>query len=84
MPGMARYYFDIKSGEPYRDEVGEDLPDERAAWHIALKRTREIEDLLAPGGTWRLEVRGRQETLLFKIDITTSWLPAGDAPNDKS
>lgn len=80
---MPRYYFDIESGDSYRDEVGEDLPDERAAWHVALKRAREIEDCLAPGGSWHLEVRGRQEILLFKIDITTSRLPAGDAPNDR-
>jgi hypothetical protein len=32
---MKRYYFDINKGHPYRDEIGEDLPDDEAAWRAA-------------------------------------------------
>ena len=42
-PRMPRYYFDIENGQPYRDEIGEDLADDRAAWRTAVRRTREIE-----------------------------------------
>ncbi|MEH2488588.1 hypothetical protein V1280_004527 [Bradyrhizobium sp. AZCC 2230] len=68
---MPRYYFDIESGQPYRDEIGEYLLDDQAAWRTALRRSREIEDRLAPGGTWRLQVSTDRQAPLFKIEIKT-------------
>ena len=40
-----------------RDHLGEDLPDDARAWREALRIVRDVEDMLAPGGTWRLDVR---------------------------
>ena len=70
---MARYYFDIDNGHPHRDEVGEDLPDDQAAWRAAIRFSRDIEDKLAPGGTWNLLVRSR-EAPVFRIEIKTEWV----------
>ncbi|WP_408918042.1 DUF6894 family protein [Bradyrhizobium arachidis] len=66
---MSRYYFDIENGYPYRDNVGEDLPDDRAAWRTATRLTRDIESNLLPGGAWSLEVRDRREKLIFRITV---------------
>ncbi|MDA9426012.1 hypothetical protein XH97_28365 [Bradyrhizobium sp. CCBAU 53380] len=71
---MPRYYFDIENGEPYRDEVGEDLTDDQAAWRTALRLSREIEDRLAPGGTWRVQVSNSRQVTVFKIEIKSEWV----------
>ena len=63
---MPRYYFDIENGDPYRDEIGEDLSDDQAAWRSALRLSRDIEERLAPGGTWRLQVSSQQQAPLFR------------------
>ncbi|WP_433960667.1 DUF6894 family protein [Bradyrhizobium guangdongense] len=65
---MSRYYFDIQNGHPYRDEVGQDLQDDHEAWRQAVRLTRDVEDRLAPGGTWRLEVK-RDETTVFRLEV---------------
>ena len=54
---MTRYFFDIYNGHLHRDHLGEDLPDDARAWREALRIVRDVEDMLAPGGTWRLDVR---------------------------
>ncbi|WP_458197042.1 DUF6894 family protein [Bradyrhizobium sp. UFLA05-153] len=54
--------------------MGEDLPDDPAAWRTAIRLSREIEDNLAPGGTWRLEVRSREEAPFLRIEIKTEWM----------
>lgn len=71
---MPRYYFDIQNGEPYRDDVGEDLPDDDAAWRSAKRLAREIEDVLPPGGRWHLQVRGWLEDPVFSIEIRSQCL----------
>jgi hypothetical protein len=45
---MPRYFFDMTDGKPYRDGIGQELEDDRAAWREALRVARDIEDLLAP------------------------------------
>ncbi|WP_430648652.1 DUF6894 family protein [Bradyrhizobium manausense] len=37
---MPRYYFNIHNGHPFEDLVGEDLPDEAAAWKNAPAQPR--------------------------------------------
>lgn len=69
---MPRYFFDIHNGHPHHDEVGEELKDDHAAWREALRLTRDVEDVLTPGGSWRLQVRSR-EAALFQIEIDTKW-----------
>ncbi len=70
---MPRYFFDIENGRPHRDEEGEELQDDQAAWRAAVRVTRDIEDVLAPGGSWRLTVRSR-EAPIFTIEVKTEWL----------
>jgi len=69
---MPRYFFDIKNGQPLRDVLGEQLSDDAMAWQEALRVTREIEDTLAQGETWRLEVR--RDVVVFRIEIKTEKL----------
>jgi hypothetical protein len=79
---MPRYYFDIENGDPYRDEIGEDLSDDQAAWRSALRLSRDIEERLAPGGTWRLQVSNQQQAPLFKIKIRSEWVEANSVPDN--
>ena len=75
---MPRYFFDFRNGYPHRDETGEELADDQAAWHEALKFTREVEDKLAPGGRWFLEVR-RHSDPIFRIEINSQWIEDSSA-----
>lgn len=70
---MPEYFFNIENGHPSQDEVGDVLKDDRAAWQEAMRRAREIEDVLRPGGAWQLEVRTRDGPL-FRVRITTEWV----------
>ena len=70
---VPRYFFDFENGQPHRDDVGESLQDDKAAWCEALRHARDIEDVLAPGGSWSLQVREKDETI-FRINVTTEWL----------
>jgi len=54
---MSRYFFRITNGKPHEDNIGEELRDDREAWHSAKRLTRDIEDTLEPGGEWIVEVR---------------------------
>ena len=54
---MTRYFFQITNGAPHRDDVGEELEDDVAAWREAKRLTRDIEHSLSVGGSWNLEVR---------------------------
>jgi Domain of unknown function (DUF6894) len=53
---MTRYFFHIDGNRPHRDGLGEDHPDDDAAWQAAIRLTRDIEDGFRPGHSWRLEV----------------------------
>jgi hypothetical protein len=67
---MARYFFHIEGEKPHRDEIGEDLPDDEAAWKAAMQLARDVEDNLRPGQTWRLDVRDRDKPV-YLVAITT-------------
>ena len=68
---MARYFFHIDGTRPHRDEHGEDLLHDEAAWQAAVRLTRDIEDGFQPGNNWRLEVRDCG-ALVYLIEIRTS------------
>ncbi len=72
---MKTYYFDICGDAQgyFRDEVGEVLDDDAAAWREALVQARSIEDALAPGGPWRMRVR-EDDRLVFELDVTSRWI----------
>ena len=66
-PRMPRYYFDIENGQPYRDEIGEDFSRRSRRLANAVRSTREIEDMLAPGGVWRLQVSNQQQAPIIEL-----------------
>jgi hypothetical protein len=82
LAAMARYYFDIESGTSHRDEVGETLKDDRAAWREAMRRACEIEDVLAPGGSWRMTVRKEKNTV-FRVSVDTDWPMEGEKDDSR-
>lgn len=53
---MPRYYFNIDGDHPFRDELGEELADDAAAWAEALRLGRDVEGKLKPGQRWQLYV----------------------------
>ncbi|WP_028167037.1 DUF6894 family protein [Bradyrhizobium elkanii] len=67
---MPRYFFHIIGKFPFRDEVGTELRDDRAAWKEALLLTRDIETSLQPGESWSLDVMA-PDRLLYRISITS-------------
>ena len=79
---MPRYFFDMTDGKPYRDGIGQELEDDRAAWREGLRVARDVEDLLAPGGNWLLQVR--RDVVVFRIDIRSEWLTENPFPHSVS
>ena len=67
---MPRFYFHIDEENPHRDEVGEDLPDDAAAWQTAMRVARDIESNLSPSQSWHLEVRDGKATV-YQVEIKT-------------
>jgi hypothetical protein len=67
---MPHYIFDISNGHPFQDEHGEELFDDDAAWRNALHTVRDIEDVLRPGDSWRLDV-SRELKPLFRIELSS-------------
>ena len=70
---MPRYFFDIHNGRRHTDDRGEELGDDNDAWRSALRLTRDVEDNLAPGGQWELQVR-QGDRPLFRIEVKSEWL----------
>ena len=73
---MPRYFFNVHyDSHTYVDEVGEDLADDRAAWHEATGATGEsIKDLdgkLRPGADWCMEVVDGAGHRLYQIVVAT-------------
>jgi len=71
---MPRYFFNVYHERFDPDEVGEELPDRRAAWKEATKTAGQIlQDLngrLAPGSDWRMEVMDEFANPLYLIRIS--------------
>ena len=57
------------AGTKVKDDVGEELRDEREAWLSAKRLVRDIEDSLEPDSKWVVEVRDAAGPLyLISID----------------
>jgi hypothetical protein len=67
---MTRYFFHIDGNRPHRDELGEHLADDDAAWRAAIQHTRDIESNFQPGDTWRLDVHEGGK-LVYIVEIVT-------------
>jgi hypothetical protein len=71
---MPRYFFNIYHETSNIDSVGEELPDDQAAWREATIITgelvRELDGRFRPGQQWRLEVLDEIKELLYVIWLT--------------
>jgi hypothetical protein len=71
---MPRYYFNVLNTSPsIIDDVGEELPDNEAAWRQATMTAGEIfkdvDGKLRPGQEWALEVTDEARSPLYSIRI---------------
>jgi DNA transposition AAA+ family ATPase len=68
---MPLYFFDISGGGPAMDAVGEELPDDEAAWQEAVRTARDVEWTLNPERSPHsvLEVK-RDRRMLFRIEVS--------------
>jgi hypothetical protein len=67
---MARYFFDFEGSTPYLDAVGEDLPDDDAAWLEAMRLAKDMEGRLRPGQSWHLDVRNG-DRFVYSVEVIT-------------
>jgi hypothetical protein len=71
---VPRYFFNVRGVRKSLDEVGEELPDDNAAWNEATIITgelfRDIDGKFQPGQEWTLEVSDAQRQLLYFISIS--------------
>ena len=79
---LARYYFNTFDGmnPTHRDEIGEELPDRKAAWNMATRYAaeclRDLDGRLSIDSDWRLEVLREDGSRLFQITIHADELEA--------
>jgi hypothetical protein len=70
---MARYFFNIRTGESVSDQVGEELPNDEAAWKeatmIAGEVFKDIDGKFRPGEEWSLEVTDERRDSLYLIRV---------------
>jgi len=65
----GRYFFHIRNGKLYKDEMGEEHRDGAEAWSAAKRLTRDIDDTLQPNGRRNVEVADTRGSLLHCIEI---------------
>ncbi len=70
---MPRYFFNVHHVEPSTDDLGEELPDDKAAWREASNYAsdlfRDIDGRFRPGQHWSVEVTDAARKTLFEIHI---------------
>ena len=75
---MPRFYFNVRNGDRLtdRDDLGQELPDQRAAWEFATRYAgeslRDLDGDLQPDDDWRLEVQTEDGARVFEILIRAS------------
>ena len=67
---MPHYFFHIDGERPYRDQDGQELPGDEAAWHEGMRMTRDIETALRPGHDWHLDIM-EGERPVYRIEVAT-------------
>ena len=67
---MPRYFFHINGRRAHRDEVGEHLADDAAAWNTSMRALRELEYCFDPGEDWQLEVCN-DDRAVFLIKVSS-------------
>jgi hypothetical protein len=75
---MPKYFFNIRYEHQGRDTVGEELPDEMAAWReatlIAGELFRDIHTKFEPGQEWSLEISDEDRKPLYVIKVSATKL----------
>ncbi|WP_375142238.1 hypothetical protein [Bradyrhizobium sp. CCGB12] len=70
---MPRYFFNVHDVQPSTDDLGEELPDDDAAWREATKFAgallNDIDGKYRPGQEWSLEVMDEARRPLYFINI---------------
>ena len=81
LPLMPRYFFNVDKIPPTQDTVGEELPDDEAAWQeatiVAGEIFKDFDGRLRPGQDWSLEVADEHRTPIFLIQISTKKMKRG-------
>ena len=71
---MPRYFFNVYHERAEPDEVGEELPDRRAAWKEATitagQMLQSLDGKLQPGCDWRMEVMDEFANPLYVIHVS--------------
>jgi uncharacterized protein DUF6894 len=71
---MPRYFFNLHKVQPAIDELGDELPDDNAAWKEATKIAgellRSLDGTFQPGQQWAVEVADVRHQSLFWIRIS--------------
>jgi methionyl-tRNA synthetase len=71
---MPRYFFNVHKAQPAIDEMGDELPNDDAAWKEATKIAgellRSLDGTFLPGQQWGVEVADMQQQTLFWIWIS--------------
>jgi hypothetical protein len=71
---MPRYFFNVHHERSDADEIGEELPDQQAAWREATitagQLLQGLGGRLQPGRDWRLEVTDERADTLFLICVS--------------
>jgi hypothetical protein len=72
-PAMPRYFFNVRNIDPSIDDLGEELPDNEAAWHEATRFAgelfKDIDGRFRPGESWSLEVTDKDGRPIFRIQV---------------
>ena len=68
---MPKYFFHVLHGDDsYQDRVGEELPDNVAAWHEATisagQSIRDLDGKLTPGTSWCMQVVNEAGGILYR------------------
>jgi hypothetical protein len=74
---MPKYFFNVYHERSDTDEVGEELPDQQAAWREATitagQLLQSLGGKLQPGCDWRLEVTDESANPLFLICVSAKY-----------
>jgi hypothetical protein len=70
---MPRYFFDVHNERSTIDTEGEELPDNKAAWHeataVAGDLLRNMDGKFQPGQEWRLEVTDERRNPIYVLRV---------------
>ncbi|TWA92570.1 DUF6894 family protein [Bradyrhizobium stylosanthis] len=71
---MPRYFFNVTHERIVPDDVGEELPDQQAAWKeatvMAGQSLQGLDGHLRPGREWKMEVTDEFGNPLFVLRIS--------------